>query len=103
MKNINCIAIDDEPMALLVIKQFCLRRGGITLTTFSEPRIGLKEIQRCKPDLVFLDIQMNSISGLMNAASFSLLHLPNTHSKDSTSTQSTSCTSLFPTNVSIRQ
>lgn len=64
MKNINCIAIDDEPMALLVIKQFCLRRGGITLTTFSEPRIGLKEIQRCKPDLVFLDIQMNSISGL---------------------------------------
>lgn len=64
MKNINCIAIDDEPMALLVIKQFCLRRGGITLATFSEPRIGLKEIQRCKPDLVFLDIQMNSISGL---------------------------------------
>lgn len=29
MKDISCIAIDDEPMALLVIEQFCQRRGGI--------------------------------------------------------------------------
>lgn len=64
MKNITCIAIDDEPMALLVIEQFCRRKGGLELTTFSEPRVGLEEIRRRKPDLVFLDIQMNSISGL---------------------------------------
>lgn len=64
MKKITCIAIDDEPMALLVIEQFCRRKGGIELTTYSEPRIGLEEIRRCKPDLVFLDIQMNSLSGL---------------------------------------
>ena len=63
-RNLKCIAIDDEPMALLVIEQFCRRKGGIELTTFSEPRVGLEEIVRCKPDLVFLDIQMNSISGL---------------------------------------
>lgn len=61
---LKCIAIDDEPMALLVIEQFCRRKGGLELTTFSEPHIGLKEIRRCKPDLVFLDIQMNSLSGL---------------------------------------
>lgn len=29
MKKITCIAIDDEPMALLVIEQFCRRKGGI--------------------------------------------------------------------------
>ncbi len=64
MKNITCIAIDDEPMALLIIEQFCRRKGGMELTTFSEPSVGLEEIRRRKPDLVFLDIQMNSISGL---------------------------------------
>ena len=64
MKTISCIAIDDEPMALLVIEQFCRRKGGMELTTYSEPHVGLKEIRRRKPDLVFLDIQMNSISGL---------------------------------------
>ncbi len=64
MKKISCIAIDDEPLALLVISRFCERRGGIDLTTFSEPRIGLEEIRRRRPDLVFLDIEMNSISGL---------------------------------------
>lgn len=64
MKNITCIAIDDEPMALLVIEQFCHRKGGMELTTFSEPRVGLEEIRRRKLDLVFLDIQMNSLNGL---------------------------------------
>lgn len=64
MKNITCIAIDDEPMALLIIEQFCRRKGGMELSTFSEPSVGLEEIRRRKPDLVFLDIQMNSINGL---------------------------------------
>lgn len=37
MKKINCIAIDDEPIALSVISQFCLRTGGLDLLTYSEP------------------------------------------------------------------
>lgn len=61
---LKCVAIDDEPMALLVIEQFCKRKGGMELTTFSDPHIGLKEIRRTNPDLVFLDIHMDSISGL---------------------------------------
>ena len=64
VRNLRCIAIDDEPMALLIIEQFCRRKGGIELTTFSEPTIGLEEIRRKEPDLVFLDIHMNSINGL---------------------------------------
>lgn len=61
---LKCIAIDDEPMALLVIEQFCNRKGGIELTTFCEARVGLEEILHTKPDLVFLDIQMDNMSGL---------------------------------------
>ena len=64
MRKINCIAIDDEPIALLVIKQFCERKGDMEITTFCDPRIGLEEIKRTKPDLVFLDIEMNGLNGL---------------------------------------
>ena len=64
MKKLTCIAIDDEPIALLIISQFCERKGGLELTTFSEPLTGLREIARRKPDLVFLDIEMNSTNGL---------------------------------------
>lgn len=64
MKNINCIAIDDEPWALQVIAQFCKRKGNIELQTFTEPLIGLSEIKKSKPDLVFLDIEMNNKNGL---------------------------------------
>ena len=39
-RTLKCIAIDDEPMALLVIEQFCRRKGGMELTVFSEPRVG---------------------------------------------------------------
>lgn len=64
MRKINCIAIDDEPSLLFIIKQFCDRKGGMEITTFCDPRIGLEEIIRTKPDLVFLDIEMNGLNGL---------------------------------------
>ena len=38
MRKINCIAIDDEPIALFIIKQFCDRKGGMEITTFCDPR-----------------------------------------------------------------
>lgn len=64
MKTVRCIAIDDEPMALLVIEQFCRRKGGLSLETFSEPHVGLEAIRRTRPELVFLDIRMNGMDGL---------------------------------------
>ena len=64
MKPIRCIAIDDEPMALLVIEQFCRRKGGLSLETFSEPHVGLEAIRRTRPELVFLVIRMNGLGGL---------------------------------------
>lgn len=64
MKTIRCIAVDDEPMALLVIEQFCRRKGGLELETFSEPHVGLEAIRRERPELVFLDVRMNGMNGL---------------------------------------
>lgn len=62
--TIRCIAIDDEPLALSVIESFCKRRGGILLSAYSEPCKGLEAIYREKPQIVFLDMRMNSVSGL---------------------------------------
>lgn len=61
---IRCIAIDDEPIALSVISQFCDRLGNIDIDVYSDPRLGLEAVLRSKPDIVFLDIEMNDINGL---------------------------------------
>ena len=61
---IRCIAIDDEPIALSILRQYCERRGGIALETFSSPRLGIQRVREQRPDVVFLDIEMNGTSGL---------------------------------------
>lgn len=61
---IKCVAIDDEPLALEVIDKFCQRIGSIELKKFSNPAIGLEAIEQSRPDIVFLDIEMEGITGL---------------------------------------
>ena len=65
MKKIKCVAIDDEPIALLILSEFCARMGNVELVTFSDPRTGLENIRSAKPDVVFLDIEMNGLNGSM--------------------------------------
>lgn len=60
----NCIAIDDEPIALGIIKKYCERMGDMSLETFTNPHLGLRRIIEEKPDIVFLDIEMNGMSGM---------------------------------------
>lgn len=60
----HAIAIDDEPVALSIIKNYCERLGGISLETYTNPRIGLQKIIEEKPDIVFLDIEMNGMTGM---------------------------------------
>lgn len=67
-RTITCIAIDDEPLALDVIMKFCQRIGGVEIKLFSDPEIGLEHILKDRPDLVFLDIEMEDITGLDIAA-----------------------------------
>lgn len=66
--TIKCVAIDDEPLALDVIRKFCERIGGIDVQTYSDPAVGLDVIKREKPSIAFLDIEMENISGLTIAS-----------------------------------
>lgn len=69
MENkIKCVAIDDEPLALDVIEKFCQRIGGVELSVFSDPALGIEMIQREKPQIAFLDIEMENINGLTIAS-----------------------------------
>lgn len=61
---IKCIAIDDEPIALNIISRYCERRGGLTLETYSSPRLGMQRVREWLPDIVLLDIEMNGTSGI---------------------------------------
>lgn len=63
-RRVSCIAIDDEPIALSIISQFCKRLDNIDLDTYSDPQQGLDAIFAKKPDIVLLDIKMKDINGL---------------------------------------
>lgn len=62
---IHCIAIDDEPLALQLISEYCGKISFLQLdkvfTNTDEAKIWL---QQNKVDLLFLDIQMPDINGL---------------------------------------
>lgn len=60
----KCIAIDDEPVALSILTRYCERMGGMELQCYSDPVIGIREVKRSMPDLLFLDIRMGEISGV---------------------------------------
>lgn len=61
---IRCTAIDDEPIALSIIKEYASRYGEIELSCFTSPVEGMEHIERTRPDVVFLDIEMTSHNGL---------------------------------------
>lgn len=61
----NCIAIDDEPLALNIISDFCSKLDFLDLkATCSNAIDALKIMDNEQIDLLFLDIQMPNISGL---------------------------------------
>lgn len=61
---IKCVAIDDEPIALSIIQEYCNKYGDIELRCFTSPIEGMDCINSYHPDIVFLDIEMNSHNGL---------------------------------------
>ena len=61
----KCIAIDDEPLALKILRQYCDQIPSIQLLgTYTDPLESLYDIRTMKPDLLFLDIRMPDISGI---------------------------------------
>src|SRR5260221_11300852 len=62
---IKAIAIDDEAPALKVISNFCNRTEGLRLEqTFLSPAEALRYLSSSPVYLLFLDIQMPSLTGL---------------------------------------
>lgn len=71
MKKLNCIAVDDEPLALEVIKRFGEKIPALNLMeTFQNPIEAVEFIKENPVDLVFLDIQMPDLTGLEFINSF---------------------------------
>lgn len=65
MRDLRCIVVDDEPLAVRMIEGFITRTPGVELvSSFTDPVLALAEIRDKRPDLVFLDIQMPDLSGL---------------------------------------
>ncbi len=62
---ISCIAIDDEPLALEIIRQFCARIAFLQLDkTFTSAPEASAFLKNHAVDLLFLDIQMPEINGI---------------------------------------
>ena len=62
---INCIAIDDEPIALEIIKAYCEKTPSLNLVkVFTQPSKAKKHLRKYPVDLLFLDIQMPDINGV---------------------------------------
>ena len=65
MNSIKCIIIDDEQHAIDVLEHYILKQHDLQLVgTFTNPLEGLKSVKKLQADLVFLDIQMDEMSGL---------------------------------------
>lgn len=67
---INCIAVDDEPLALELMETYISQVPGLELLeTFSDAISAWGFIQKNAVDLVFLDVQMPDITGIQLAKS----------------------------------
>lgn len=63
--QIKCVAIDDEPLALELIKEYVSNFPSLKLLqTFDDAIAGIEFIKNNPADLLFIDINMPDISGI---------------------------------------
>jgi two-component system response regulator LytT len=63
--TINCIAVDDEPLALGLVTAFIQQTPFLNLTgKYSSAVEALKAVHSQKIDVIFLDIQMPDLNGI---------------------------------------
>ncbi len=66
MQNtIRYIAIDDNPVDLLILKEYAAEFSFLQhLESFSSPITGIAAVENLSPDLVFLDVEMPNATGI---------------------------------------
>lgn len=63
--KINCIAVDDEPLALEIIKDYCEKVPFVNLMqTFDNAIDTMEYLRNNRVDLILLDIQMEDLTGI---------------------------------------
>src|SRR3974390_486193 len=73
----DVIIVDDGPAARRTVRECCEREADLrVIGEFGEPRAALEAIQRQRPHVLFLDIQMDSMTGLALAHALDAEHLP---------------------------
>lgn len=65
MKELTCMIVDDEPLAVKMIEDYVARTEGLKLAaSFNDPVKALDEMDKRSIDIVFLDIQMPDLDGI---------------------------------------
>ena len=70
MITLNCMIVDDEPLAVQLLESYVKKTPGLQLVaSFTDSISAINAIKEQKPHLVFLDIQMPNIDGMELAQS----------------------------------
>lgn len=65
MSEMNCIIVEDEPLAARVLESYIKQTPGLTLIGICEDALSAMEVLNAnKVDLIFLDINLPKINGL---------------------------------------
>lgn len=73
--NLNCVLVDDEPLALSLLESYVHKTSFLTLVgKYSSAVQAMQELPGKEVDLIFLDIQMPELNGL----EFSKMVVPRT-------------------------
>jgi two-component system LytT family response regulator len=73
----NVIIVDDEPAARRTVRECCERESDLrVIGEYGDPRVALEAINRERPQLLFLDIQMDSMTGMALARALDPENLP---------------------------
>ena len=63
--SINCIIVDDEPLSANLLESYVSRcENTQLLEKFNNPIKALHYLETCKPDVIFLDVQMPELNGI---------------------------------------
>ena len=66
MNPLTCIIVDDEPLAVKLLESFVAKTPELTLLgSFTDSVEAISAIKEQQPNLLFLDIQMPDLNGMI--------------------------------------